>query len=109
MHHGDELEELRRQKELKELLGPPFGLGATGRFPEGKLNADDEGEIAVGIAADRKNRKVVVDFGKPVAWIGFSPEQATELGEMLIAKGMEARGIEGVSKPGGTDDQATQS
>jgi hypothetical protein len=86
-HHGDDIDTLRK------FLGLPDGLGATGRFPLGQLNPDDEGEIQVAVAADPKHQKVVIDFGKPVAWIGFTPDQARELGEMLIAKAMECRGI----------------
>lgn len=86
-HHGDDIDTLRK------FLGLQDGLGATRRFPEGTLNDNDEGEIRVAIAADRAQQKVIIDFGKPVAWIGFTAEQATELGEMLIQKAMECRGI----------------
>ena len=56
-------------------------LGATGRFPQGKANKRDEGEIqfAVGI----KDGVVVMDFGKPVAWIGFDPEAARNVATLL--------------------------
>lgn len=61
-------------------------LGATGRYPEGKLGEHDEGEIAFAIAADSKTKKVLIDFGKPVAFLGMNKTQAIELGQMLIAK-----------------------
>jgi len=67
-------------------------LGATGRYPEGKLGKHDEGEIAFAVAADPKNKKVLIDFGKPVAFLGMNPEQAVALGEMLIAKAGELKG-----------------
>jgi hypothetical protein len=67
-------------------------LGATGRYPEGKLGEHDEGEIAFAVAADPKNKKVLIDFGKPVAFLGMNPEQAVALGEMLIAKAGELKG-----------------
>lgn len=67
-------------------------LGATGRFPEGKLGKHDEGEIAFAVAADPKHKKVLIDFGKPVAFLGMNPEQAVALGEMLIAKAGELKG-----------------
>jgi hypothetical protein len=86
-HHGDDIDTIRK------FLGLQDGLGATGRFPQGQLNPDDEGEIRVAVAADPKQQKVIIDFGKRVAWIGFDAAQATELGELLIAKAMECRGI----------------
>jgi hypothetical protein len=57
-------------------------FGATGRFPEGKLHASDEGEIRFGIA--HKDGQVLLNFGKPVAWMAVSAEGARELGELLI-------------------------
>jgi hypothetical protein len=64
-------------------------LGATGQFPEGKLADNDEGEIRVAIG--QQNGKVVIDFGKPVAWIGFTPEQAEEIAVTLREHALEAR------------------
>lgn len=67
-------------------------IGATGRFPEGKLGQHDEGEIAFAVAADPKHKKVLIDFGKPVAFLGMNADQAIALGEMLIAKAGELKG-----------------
>lgn len=69
---------------LHELLKKkdPNKLGGTGEFPMGKLNNDDEGEIRIGIT--KSNGKVIIDFGKPVHWIGFSPEQAKQVAESLL-------------------------
>jgi len=88
-HHGDE-SQIRR---LQENLVREMGLGPTGKFPNGKLNDDDEGEITVAIAADKAKGVVVIDFGKPTAWIGFTPDQAVDIAEMLHAKARECRGI----------------
>lgn len=55
---------------------------ALGEFPAGKLNDADEGALAVGIGHQRG--KVVVQFPKPVNWIGFTPEQAIEIAETLV-------------------------
>jgi hypothetical protein len=57
-------------------------LGATGRFPDGKLNAQDQGEIKIGVTVS--DEKVVLAFGKPVEWIGFTREQAIQIGQTLI-------------------------
>jgi hypothetical protein len=70
-----------------ELFGQyqqPFG--ATGRFPMGKLTESDEGEIAFGVAADKSAGKVIINFGKPTAWVGMDREQALALAESLKQK-----------------------
>lgn len=48
----------------------------------GKLNANDEGETDLQIGTE--SGRVVIKFAKPVAWIGFPPEQAIALAEVLI-------------------------
>ena len=61
-------------------------LGATGKFPQGKLNPDDEGELTVGVADDGK--LVHVNFGKPVAWFALPPDIALALASSLTAHAM---------------------
>jgi len=65
-----------------------MGLGPTGKFPEGKLTETDEGEIKIAIG--NKNGKVIIDFGSPVTWIGFTPEQAEEIANILKKNADEA-------------------
>lgn len=60
-------------------------LGATGRFPEGKLVPQDEGEIR--FAVGRAKGKVIIEFGKSVHWVGMSGEQAIDLGRSLMKQG----------------------
>lgn len=77
-HHGDDVN--MGNSDLREI----FGLGATGNFPEGHLNKDDEGEIKFAIGVNKG--KIILNFGKPIAWIGMTKEQAESLGKILIAK-----------------------
>lgn len=75
-------------------------LGATGDFPAGKLNEDDEGGLmcAVSIQGDT----VRVDFGpKAVAWIAYDADSAiafatvlTEHAMALKFKAMQGKQIE---------------
>ena len=67
-------------------------LGPTKQFPEGKLTDKDEGEIAFAIGV--VNKKVVINFGSPVAWFGMLPSQAIELGEILIKHGRSIQNSE---------------
>ncbi len=59
-------------------------LGATGEFPGGQLTQQDEGEIKIAVGA--VDGKVVINFGKPVAWIGLDAKQARQLAESLRQK-----------------------
>jgi len=59
-------------------------IGATGAFPEGRISEDDEGELRLGVT--REGEVIKLAFGKPVAWLGFPPETAIELGKMLIKR-----------------------
>lgn len=91
-HHGrdpfDDSPDAPRLNAMREQL--LSSLGETGKFPDGKMHKSDEGELAFGVTV--ANGKIVVEFGKPVAWIGFLPDQAQELGMLLIRRSAEARG-----------------
>lgn len=60
-------------------------FGATGQFPDGKINADDEGELQLGVAADLETGLVHVNFGTPVAWMAMPKEHAVALANALLA------------------------
>lgn len=88
MHHSDEVNPPELQRIFSDIKRR---FGATGRFPEGKLTEHDEGEIAFGVTHDPATGKVVMAFGKPVAWIGMSAAQARALGRSLFAHAADAR------------------
>ena len=95
-HHGYEApfdgsqpneDDNKKREEFFKSIGPiedrlKFKLGATGRFPEGKLTSTDEGEIRIAIG--HTGGKVVIDFGKPTAWIGFTPAQARQIANDIL-------------------------
>lgn len=60
----------------------PFG--ATGEFPHGKISDDDQGAIQLGVAYDKLDGIVRVEFGKPVAWLGLPPPQAVEFAKLIL-------------------------
>lgn len=91
-HHADEL-----PPELAAQLSEMFNeqvfktqFGATGKYPEGKLAKEDEGEIQFGVASDPRRGLVHVDFGKPVQWLAMTAKQAADLGQMLNEKARDA-------------------
>lgn len=49
-------------------------LGATGNFPDGKLNEHDDGEFR--LLVKEADGNVHIYFGKPVAWLALPKEQA---------------------------------
>jgi hypothetical protein len=59
-------------------------LGATGTFPQGKLNDHDEGGLKMAIGYDKTDGIVRVEFGKPVAWLGLPPPEARQLAALLL-------------------------
>lgn len=64
-------------------------LGATGRFPYGKADETDEGELQIALAADHGAGIVRIAFGTPTAWLGLPSGQARGLAAQLIAKADE--------------------
>ncbi len=80
-HHSQEDQEkiLELGKEFDELKTV---LGETGKFPDAKLNSEDEGEIAFAIASTPNNR-VIIHFGKSVVWVGMTPDEARSLAALL--------------------------
>lgn len=77
-HHGMNEEEANRLAQMAEQLK----LGATGEFPKGRLNSSDEGELKLDVTHDRG--KVIVHFGKPILWIGFTKEEAAVLADLIM-------------------------
>ena len=57
-------------------------VGATGLFPEGKLAAHDEGQLAY--AVGHVNGKVVVEFGKEISSLGMGPKDAVAMAQALL-------------------------
>jgi hypothetical protein len=57
-------------------------LGATGEFPKGKIDPTDEGQLQFAISND--GEKILIHFGKPVAWMGLDPSDARSIAEILI-------------------------
>jgi len=64
-------------------------IGKTGKFPKGKLNNNDEGELRFAIGV-HKNR-IIIDFNTPVSWIGFDKKQAIEIANSLLIKAKELK------------------
>lgn len=82
-HHGN-----NPNQELHEAMRKLFG-----EFPDGKLNNDDSGAVAMAVGVE--NHRVVVRFPKPVAWVGMTGDEAFELAQCLLRHARHA----GVTAP----------
>jgi hypothetical protein len=59
-------------------------------FPEGKLNEADEGVLNIRMGLTEDGRTFVIDFGKPVEWIGFTKEQAFQFGKRIMMQTVDS-------------------
>jgi hypothetical protein len=65
-----------------------FARGPTGSYPQGKLTADDDGELQIEVFVgkdDRVGHTIIVRMGTPVKWLGMPPVVARKLAAALIA------------------------
>lgn len=53
-------------------------------YPRGKLNENDEGELCMAVGI--RDKTIIIDFGKPVAWIGLSALDARSFIKLLSSK-----------------------
>ena len=84
-HHASEFsDEMKQATSLKD-------LGATGQFPRGKIDRLDEGQIKFAIAADTTTKTVLVNFGKPVVWLGMTADEAIDVAQSIINKALEIK------------------
>ncbi len=66
-------------------------------FPRGKLVREDEGELQMAIALLPDKKTLLIDFGKPVAWLGLGKREVRALIEGLTkheAEMIEASNVE---------------
>lgn len=77
-HHSSEMSE-QLSAAMRSLMG---------EYPDGRLNKDDAGAIAVAIGEE--GGRVVMRFPKPVAWIGFTGDEAMEIAQTLMMHARKA-------------------
>jgi len=78
---------------MKGKKGTKKDLGPTGRFPNGKCSAQDEGELQFGIA--NENGKVIIHFGTNVEMLGMEPPQAAQFAMLLFKHARQAAKVTG--------------
>jgi hypothetical protein len=89
-HHGgpidDNAADIERQNELMKRFIEQAEGKAKRTYGQGRIGAEDDGDLALAIAADREKGIVLVSFGKPVEWIGLGPREAVALAKTLVDK-----------------------
>jgi hypothetical protein len=83
-HHGNPPHNPHLSEMMQRLMG---------EYPNGRLNGDDAGALAMAVGIN--NGKVVLQFPKPVSWIGMTPDETIGLAELLVKRARES----GATKP----------
>lgn len=87
-HHGS-----REQSELIKRFQEQQSREYARKFPDGRINENDDGELTYAVAADPKRQLVLIQFAHPTDWVGLGPDDAQKLIDSLQAKLFELRGI----------------
>ena len=45
--------------------------GFSRKYPKGRIGGDDDGQLTYGIAVDKENNVVILNYFKPVVWTGM--------------------------------------
>jgi hypothetical protein len=86
-HHGPEDEAARR--ELMKRFEDQVEGRAQRAYSEGRLGAEDLGDLAAVISTDRERKRIRLDFGKPVTWLAMTADDAVSLAQELIKRARE--------------------
>ncbi len=62
-------------------------IGKTGKFPEGKLCAYDEGGLKISIF--NHDKKVMIDFGTNLKWLGMTYDEAIIISDAIRKRAEE--------------------
>lgn len=63
-------------------MAEPKQPGPLGTFSDGKMSPDDGGDVNIGVGTS-DDGKILLYFGVPTLWIGFTPERALEFASKL--------------------------
>lgn len=66
-------------------------MGATGEFPDGRINEGDDGELRLSVGIDIVNQCVVMDFGQRVSWIGMPKADAEGISKAIAERAKELK------------------
>lgn len=64
----------------------------TRHYPRGRLHPGDDGELSIKLSVDPETEAIVLDFGKPVTWIGMTADGAFAFAQLLADKAQALKG-----------------
>ena len=85
-HSGESSKPNAELEKIMQRLSDQIDKKAVREYSNGRIGADDDGDLALAVAADHKRGVVLLNFGKPVVWLGMPPHEVHELCAMLKAK-----------------------
>ena len=59
------------------------------QYPRGQLHDGDDGATLMAVGVDEANGIIIVDFGKPLIWVGLPPAEARAFAETLMQRADE--------------------
>ena len=62
-------------------------------FPDGRISAEDDGELTFAIATDVSKGVIIIKFAHPTDWIGLDRKTAEMLRDQLTERLHKLRGI----------------
>ena len=62
-----------------------LGLGATGEYPHGQISEDDQGELKIAMGVNEDHKRIMIDFGKKISWLGLEANEARMFAQALLA------------------------
>ena len=80
-HHESATEQAARRLFLDQAMG-----SADREYPAGRMDAEDDGAIAIAMAVDPVHRTIVIRYARPVHWVGLALNDAEQLRHMLSKK-----------------------
>ena len=91
-HHSDGRSE-RELAKLRERFLQQVDGNSKREWSQGRMGAEDDGDLSYALATDTKRGVIVMRFGKPVEWLGFGIKEAEQLRDELTDRLMELRGV----------------
>ena len=85
-HHNDDA--ALHERFLQQAMGQ-----YERKFPDGRIGADDDGDLTLAMAVDHNHKVIRIQFAHPTQWLGLNRESAERMRDMLSEKLLELRGI----------------